>query len=427
MLTYIQSLAPFSLYIAGIVIFFISITGRVKYGLWFLVPLIPLQNVMEKLQAFPLGKDFNDILLIGMIIGWAFYKNSQRHPLLAKSTLNKILFFYLIYTYFTLWEGSSFLGLPAPLNPGDSRVQNWKNYMILPLLFMLTLNNLKDKKEIKKLLIFMCLSMFLMNFYMLRQISWMGDWFSRTKIHGTFVWLGANEVAAFYATYTLILFGIFILAKEKIIKILLGILILQNLYSDLFLFSRGAYLATLAGFFLIGILRKKILLIPIILILIFWQTILPQKVIERIQFTEHEGELDQSAKSRLDLWEQSIGFFKESPLVGIGFNVFQHIGMQKDVHNVYLKVLAEQGIVGLAFLLIIMVLAFFKGLRLYINTHDRFLKGLGIGFAACVIAVMVGNLFGDRWTHLPLAAYFWVFLGMVERGNLIALSNERKQ
>lgn len=425
MLTFIKSLAPFSLYIAGIAVFFLSVTGRVKFGLWFLVPLIPLQNVMEKLQVFPMGKDFNDILLIGMIIGWAFYKNSQRQPLFAKSTLNKILFFYLIFTYFTLWKGSSYLGLSAPLSPADIRVQNWKNHMMLPLLFLLTFNNLKDKKEIKRLLIFMCLSMFLMNFYMLRQISWMGSWISRTRIHGTFVWLGANEVAAFYATYTFILLGIFLLVKDKILRIMLGILIFQNLYSDLFLFSRGAYLATLAGFFFISIMRKKILLIPIAALLIFWQTVLPPRVIERIQFTEHEGQLDESAQKRLLLWQQSLEFFKESPLVGAGFNVFQHFGFGADVHNVYLRTLAEQGIVGLGFLLVIIWLAFLKGLRLYRKAEDKFLKGLGLGFAACVIAVTVGNLFGDRWTHLPLAAYFWVFLGMVERGNAIALSDQR--
>jgi O-antigen ligase len=426
MLSAIKNIAPLALYFLGIAIFLLSITGRVKYGLWFLIPLIPLQNIMEKIQQFPLGKDFNDILLIGMVIGWFFYKNSRRQPLFAKSAYNKIFLFYLIFSYFTLWHGSSFLGFPAPISPSDPRVQNWKNYMLLPLLFLITFNNSKDAKELKRLFIAMCLSIFLMNLYMLRQISWMGSWISRARIRGTFVWLGANEVAAFYATYTFVLIGIFLLVKDKMRKIMLTILIFQNLYCNLFLFSRGAYLATLVGFFLIALLRKRVLLIPLVLLLIYWQAILPQRVIERIQFTEREGQLDQSAQIRVVLWKQSIGFFKESPLVGIGFNAFQHFGLQRDVHNVYLRTLAEQGIIGLGFLLTIMLLALKKGFNLYRKANDKFLKGLGLGFTACVLAVMVGNLFGDRWTHLPLGAYFWVFLGMVERGNALCIGDHRR-
>lgn len=426
MLAFVKTIAPLTLYFLGIIIFFLSITGRVKYGLWFLVPLLPLQNIMEKMQQFPLGKDFNDILLVGMIIGWAFYNNSRRKPLFEKNAYNKIFFFYLIFTFFTLWKGSVFLGFPAPLNPADPRLQNWKNYMVLPLLFLVTFNNVQDKQELKRLFVLMCITMFLMNYYTIQQISWIGSWQSRVKLQGTFVWLNVNAVAAFYATYTFILIGIFLSAKEKYLKIISLILTLQNLYCVVFLFSRGAYLATLAGFFLISILRKKILLIPIILLLIFWQSILPQSVIERIMYTEQEGQLDLSAQSRFGLWQESIEFFKLDPLTGIGFNALQHMQSGKDTHNIYLRTLAEQGAIGLLFLLIIIVLAFFKGLKLYKRSADRFLKGLGLGFLCCVVAVAAGNFFGDRWTHLPLAAYFWVFLGMVERGILLEAKPPKK-
>jgi len=414
-----KSIGVYLIYFLGIVVFFLSVTGRVKYGLLFLIPLLPLQNVFVKLYQFPLGKDFNDILLMGMIIGWFLYKNSKKEHLFEKSSYNKILILYLIFTYIILWRGSSYLGFSPPLSPADSRVQNWKNYMILPLLFFLTFNNLKDLKDLKQLFLFMCFSILLMNFYTIRQISWITAWWSRVKLHGTFVWLGPNEVAAFYATYTFVLLGVFLLVKEKKWKIMLGILILLNFYCDLFLFSRGAYLATLLGFLFISVIRQKKLIIPLIIILIFWQSVLPKEVVERLQFTKQEGQLDPSAQTRLILWQESIKYFKENPLIGVGFNVFQHLGLKRDTHNVYLRTLAEQGIIGLVFLLLIMILAFKRGWNLYKNAKDRFLKGLGLGFCACVIAVMVGNFFGDRWTYLQLGSYFWVFLGMVERGNLI--------
>ncbi|MFH1771974.1 MAG: O-antigen ligase family protein [Candidatus Omnitrophota bacterium] len=420
MIAVIKSIAVPVLYAAGIFVFFFSLTGKVRLGLLFLVPLLPLQNVLMRLQYYPFGKDINDIILIGMVLGWFIYANSNNQKLLDKTPYNKILFFYMIFTYIALWRGSYYIGYPAPLNAMDPRLQNWKNYMILPLLFILTLNNIEDKLQMKKLFIVMCVSMLIMNYYTVRQISWMTSWVSRVKISGTFMWLGANEVAAFYATYTFVLIGVLFLIKNKKMKLFLTLLIALNLYCNLFLFSRGAYLATLAGFLFLAIARSRKLIIPIALILIFWQAVLPKEVVERVKETkQEEGRLDESAQTRIILWQQSIEYFKQNPVIGVGFNVFSHLGLKRDAHNVYLRTLAEEGLVGLSFLLLIMAIAIRRGWRLYKNSGDVFFKGLGLGFCACVIAVMAGNFFGDRWSYLPLGAYFWVYLGMVERGNLL--------
>jgi O-antigen ligase len=425
MLALAKDIVFYGIYAAAWIILLLSLTGKVKYGLFYLIPLLPLQNIMIKLRYFPLGKDLNDILIIGMLIGWIIYAHSTRRQFAEKTSYNKIILFYIIFTYFALWRGSSFLGMGIPLNPADPRMQTWKNYIILPILFLLTLNNIKDKKEMKILLIIMCASMFLMNFYTIRQISWVTAWWNRFKITGTFYWLGVNEVAAFYATYTFILIGLFLLIKDIRWRIFLGLLILQNIFCDMFLFSRGAYLATIAAAFLIAILRERKLLPILVVMLIFWQVFMPVDVVERIEASQQEtGELDTSALKRLDYWQQSIEYFKYSPLLGLGFNTFSYLGYRRDTHNLYLRTLAEEGLIGFSFLILIIGLAFKRGLLLYRRARDGFLKGLGLGFCACVVAVMVGNLFGDRWTYLPLGAYFWVFLGMVERGNLIAVSAE---
>ena len=193
------------------------------------------------------------------------------------------------------------------------------------------------------------------------------------------------------------------------------------------MFSRGEYLALITALLFIACFRSRKLFIPIILAFIFWHTIVPSSVVDRIKFTEHEGELDVSASTRLVLWEQSLQYFEQNPIMGVGFNVFAHVGMRSDTHNVFLRTLAEQGIIGIIFLLTIMILAIRRGWILYKKADDPFLKGLGLGFTACAIAVMVGNFFGDRWSHLPLAAYFWVLLGMVERGNALVQEPEVKR
>lgn len=406
-------------YAAAIIAFFFSLSGKIKYGLIFLIFLLPLQNIFEKLQQLPFGKDIPNLILLAMILGWLINSSSKNKPIFEKNPFNTLLILYCLYTYFTLWYGSLYFNFPLPLSITEPRFQTWKNYIMLPLLFFIGFNNTKNKKELVTFFIFMCLVMVLMNRNTLADIKNASSWLSRAKFHGTFEWLGANEVAAFYASYTAVLIGIFFFIKKSLWKILLGLLIVVNLYCLVFLFSRGEYLAILVALFLIGLFRYRIILILIVLTIVSWQTILPQRVVERIQFTEVEGQLDKSASKRIKYWDETMGYFAQSPIVGVGFNVKAYLGSGKDTHNLYIRTLAEQGIIGLLFLLGIWLTALKRGMQLFKRTNDKFFKGLGLGFTACVMAVMVGNFFGDRWTYLPLGAYFWVFLAMVERANLI--------
>ena len=77
MISLLKNIAPFILYICGIIMFFAALTGRVRAPLIFLTILFPLQNVLEKLHQFPLGKDLNDLIIIGIAIGWIISKNGS--------------------------------------------------------------------------------------------------------------------------------------------------------------------------------------------------------------------------------------------------------------------------------------------------------------------------------------------------------------
>jgi len=417
----IKNLAPLPLYLAVVIVAFASLFGKTRWGLFLWAFLFPLQNIIEKLHQFPLGKDLNDITLIAILLGWVFLSLSKQERFIQPSALNKLLIFMAIYTYFSLWQGSSFLGLPAPIDISDVRVQAWKNYMIFPLLFFITANNIKNEKQLKWLLIVMVLSMFLMNYYTVNQLRWRGSIESRARFQGTFSYLGPNEVAAFYATYTFVLAGIFLFIKEKLMRIFLLGAILPNIYCILFLFSRGAYLATLVGSSFLSFFKNKALFILFIILAFSWQAILPSQVIERINQTKTEsGELDPSAQKRLIMWNQSVELFKQNPITGAGFYTIPYFGFELgDTHNIFVKVAAEQGIIGLGILLLIFFFSLRSGWRLYKKAKSNLLRGLGLGFCACVVAVMVGNFFGDRWTHTPLGAYYWIFLGLVESGNII--------
>jgi len=416
------NLLTFIIFFVGVtIVVILSLMGKIHLSLLFLIPLFPLQNVIERFHQFPFGKDFVDIILIAMILGWILRSVSKKEKMFEPTPFNKILFVMAIFTYILLWKGSFYLGFPAPISASDVRVQNWKNYMIFPLLYFITVNNIKNIKQIKWLILAMVLSMFIMDYYTGNQIRWMPGITSRGKVIGTFVWLGPNELAAFYTTYTFVLLGIFLCYKISILRLLFTIVIILNMYCVLFLYSRGAYIAILAGLIFISFVKNKKLIIPLVFLLFFWQVFLPPTVVERINQTRtEEGTLDASSEHRIKMWQESIELFKENPIIGAGFNIFPYLGYELgDTHNIFVKILAEQGIIGMVIFLLLLWLALKSGWQLYKKADDAFLKGLGLGFTACVIATMVTNIFGDRWTYLQLGAYFWVFLGLVARGNII--------
>src|SRR5689334_15850544 len=140
----IKSLAPLSLFAIGIAAFFMAITGRVQWALILVTLLLPLRNVVDKLQQFPGGTNFLDMLFFAMILGW-FVSNSDRKPLMDRSAVNAAAICLILYTTLSLFIGSMYLTGTPMIDPSDSRVQDWKNFCLLPVLFFLTLNNIQDK------------------------------------------------------------------------------------------------------------------------------------------------------------------------------------------------------------------------------------------------------------------------------------------
>lgn len=96
--------------------FIILLLGRVDLGLLFLVPLFPLRNVVENLHQMPFGKDLIDIILIAMLVGWVIKAVSNRNKIIEFSPFNKLILFLFITTYISLWRGSFYLELPAPIS-----------------------------------------------------------------------------------------------------------------------------------------------------------------------------------------------------------------------------------------------------------------------------------------------------------------------
>jgi len=150
---------------------------------------------------------------------------------------------------------------------------------------------------------------------------------------------------------------------------------------------------------------------------------MPVSVQERFStiFVDKESERDESAESRFVLWGIAMNEYVKSPITGIGFHVFHHVNPYrgKDTHNYFVKILTEQGIVGITVLLVIFYYSTKLSLLLYRTSSDPLFKALGLGMLGAITAFFIGNMFGDRMSHYPISAYFWTYLALVQRALLL--------
>jgi len=420
---FLTKIAPYVFYSVGIVAVLVSLF-KTEWGILFLIPILPLDTILVQMQVYPLGKKFVDILLIALIVGWFFRALKNKESLLEGSALNIPILCLVIYTFYSLYNGNDLLKDFSLLDINNPRLQTWKNYVILPLIYFIVLNNIKEKKHLKWLLYFMIIVIFLMSFKFFRNYRWIDKSIYRDQMrwNGTFSYLGPNEYSAFFSHYIFVVLGILLLMKSKLKRIFLFLTTSFSLYCIVFLFSRGSYLATYLVLALAGFLRKNLLIIILVLTLfVSWHTLLPSSVIQRITMTTDEYDtLDNSSEMRIKVWKSSMELFNSNRLTGVGFDTFPYLGfLLGDPHNLYVKILLEQGIIGFLIFLMIILPALFYGWKLYRRARDDLFKGLGLGFFLCTISLLISNFFGDRWTYIPLGAYYWAFMALVVRANII--------
>jgi len=242
-------------------------------------------------------------------------------------------------------------------------------------------------------------------------------------VNGTFGNMcGPNAWAAFFSTYSFLLFTVANVVKNKKLKIFLMVLFFGNIVVMLFSFSRGAYVAFTLAFIWVLMKRKKLFyLLLLSIIIINYNTFLPVSVVERINMTETtEGKLDSGAESRLVMWKYAWNGIHENFIFGNGLLSFRFLspGSNKvfnNPHNNHLYVLYEGGVVGFLLYLWLLIASYRQSMFLFRSTESSFSRAFALGSAACVISLIIVNFFGNRWSYMCLIGYFWVIMAINTR------------
>lgn len=396
---------------------------KISYIFLALIFLLPLQNIhLGKLPSLGGGLNaLNMLVLISLLISMSLGHTK------FYSDYNKYLYLFILSYIVSFFYAPVYMGTSDP-----ESLFRLKDLLIPFFLFFITYKFCANIYQIKRIFYVTALPLPYMFKVYYTNLSWMGFGHYSDKLRlngGTFMMLGSNEINAFYATYTFVLFSVALSENNKLIKGGLMLAVAMNTYCIIYGFSRGAYVSFLAGMVVWAIVSShtaKLIfaLIGVMFIGFVGVKILPTATVERftMSFSQDE-ERDESAQSRIEFWELAFEKYMENPLTGIGYRNFPKVNPAGlDTHNYYVKVMVENGILGVLALFLLLRASWSRICHLKRIAKDPFLVSLAIGMIPCFIAMLIGNMFGDRFTHYPLISYFYIYMALVMRG--IAISEQ---
>jgi putative inorganic carbon (hco3(-)) transporter len=401
------------LYVGAIVAVLASIFWRPIVGIFYLVPLIPLQTARYRLNVFPLGASVIAIVLLAVAIGIMRRKQS----VIPKTPWTLLLGIYAAFTFLSLILGSFYLDAPLPF-PGNPRLSVWIDYIMMAALLLLVAAVQPSRRQMQAIVILMCLAMLALDRNFLSTVS--GRDFSAFSYDlrdaGSVGYAGINGMAALEAQFATFLLALAAFEKNRWMQLAYYALAGCSAVCLMYSLSRGGYAAMLVGWLFLGLAKKRWMLAALIAFVFTWTALVPNAVRERVTMTYEGGELDHSSETRITLWQDAMQVFDSNIVLGSGFNTYAYmhrIGDYEDTHNFFLKVLVETGIFGLALFLWLMAKTFWVGLTFSRRAKDPFYASLGLGLAGWLVVAFTANMFGDRWNYLQICGYMWVIAGMV--------------
>jgi putative inorganic carbon (HCO3(-)) transporter len=410
----VTALEPLVLYLGAIAAFLVSVFWKPEIGLYYVVPLLPMQTARYWIHVYPFGEKLLDVLLLGVLLGLVFH---CKRPIFVSSPMNKAILIFSILLYISLWQGAFFLGGPLPISISDPRFSDWKNYVEMMLLCPVVAAAIRKPKQMTILLVLMCLSVLMVNrtYHSTIKNRDYSAFSNELRDAGPLGYAGENGMGAFEAEFAVLLVGLAAFAGKKTVKFSLWCLAFTSVYCLVFTFSRGGYLGFLLGLLVVGLFKERKLLV-----LVTWQSLVPRAVTERVLMTYSKGQgLDSSAEDRVSIWQDAMQVINHDPILGTGFDTYSYmgrVGNYKDTHNYYVKILLETGVIGLLVFLSLLGVAGRMTWQLFSIARSPLLRAIGCGGFALLVTIIVVNLFGDRWTFLQVNGFFWVLLGLTARG-----------
>lgn len=421
---------------------FAWVITRTEQLYWLLLILLPLST---ELNITPqLGMDFPDELLLMLLTGFTVLKLIHQPKWFPCSLNQHSLFMWLLiyllwilltsiysvepllsikYFLAKIWYIVPFVILPQILLTSQSRVQKMALCLLIPMLFVVIQTLLRH-------------SMYSFSFDSIRYIL---RPFFRNHVNYSSMLVCLLPVA--WCAWKLTP-----LTNPKRKWIQYGLYI--GLIGLLFAYSRGAWIALIAGVAGGWVIRKK-MIVPFILIAVagviistawlitdkhFMQlapdhnrTVFHTDLEEHLVATIHLKDI--SAAERFYRWIAGVRMLAAKPVTGFGPNSFylhyrpytvsrfetwvSDNPEHSTVHNYFILTALEQGLAGLLLFCVLYFGMLLQAQKLYHRLQSRFYRMAALTTGIVVIMIGVINFLSDMIETDKIGSLFWLCVGMI--------------
>jgi O-antigen ligase len=307
----------------------------------------------------------------------------------------------------------------------DYSLRNIKKYTFISVfLFFAIVNNVRDLKDVKILLLALMISTGV--FSLLALI----DYFLFEPSFGSrlsFRYLDKNlgRFSVFYDIVIPINLALIFITKDKIKRVLFGLVFLLSITTIFFMQMRASYLVIFLSLLAITFVYRKKLFVFMLIIPFLVAIMMPTNMVTRAREMFKFGDYMKSdgvLNYRIDTWKGAVRIIKENPALGLGVGKsnfgktvkkFNDLNIPYDhAHNIYLQIAVELGLLGLAAFLWLFGSVFYHGLKHYLSLPRNDEKAILIFGILCSI--------GGLFLH-GLIAYFYKHEGFYTLWVAVAL------
>ncbi|MCF6169770.1 MAG: O-antigen ligase family protein [Bacteroidales bacterium] len=229
----------------------------------------------------------------------------------------------------------------------------------------------------------------------------------------------------------------------------------------IFSYGRAAWISVAAalGVFILVMLRIKFYWFVLVsAVLIGGFIVFQQQIFDKLEknkqdssenFVEHVRSItnissDASNLERINRWQAAIRLYEERPVLGWGPGTYQfvyapfqrskekttistNLGDRGNAHSEYLGPLAEMGLPGMLFVLLLMVYVIYTGLKVYKKTANREVKFLTLMATLGLVTYYTHGVLNNFLDSDKLSVPFWGFTAIIVALDTFHLKRETAQ
>ncbi|MFH1537345.1 MAG: O-antigen ligase family protein [bacterium] len=394
-------ISPYFLLYTGATLALFLAYLNIELALILFIYTIPV--VTYSIPGLPFFFTFADAFLIVLVIVWLSRAILKKEFTLYQTFLDRYLFIFILLSIVSLFNSRDF-------GHGLSEVVQTLEFFVFSYYFFCTV--VKKRELLSAVFQAITFSSVFFSLYGIHQyfINGGGD-FRVFSTLGHF-----NAFGAYLSMMILMIFNFMLSERNRLMRLVYLAVLGVDLIALILTFSRGAWIAMVAGIMVSAWLRGLTQFVKaftaIVMFFIMLSMVAPPAVIGRASSITRVD--DKSSVIRLKQYGIAVETMSRYPLLGVGimsmdayvWEEYNWYGAGK-IHNLFLWVGSERGIPAMLCLLAIFGVFFIKAREKIEQADEELLRSCYIGLFSALLTYFIINL-----TALHLVRGLGIFLGM---------------